>query len=213
MNALDLMVAAVGVAVAAWVLRIHLWRAVLCVAPGSMRLEWDAPADAVKLPSELEPLAKELTALHFVPLGSHVERPRLERETVSFDFAHPTERAFATLYVGRDGSSRLYFLSRLQHGAFVITANYRRPARELPGRYYSGAIEQANAERLFKAHLRRAATLGQPEASLDPEGRLAAARDWFSGPGRAEVRLQNLHGLLWTVGTLGILAAAIFGKR
>ncbi len=213
MNGLNLIILAGALGAAGWILYANLWRAVLCLAPGSMKIEAEAPADRVKLPPELLGYHAELKALGFACIGSRYEKPRLTRETESFDYAHPEERAFATSYLGRDGRPRLYFLSQTEGGAFVLSSNYRRPAREIPGRYFSGALEGFSADRLFKAHLRRVASFGPPTGRFDQEGRLAAARAWFAGPGRADVRIQNLHGLLWSVGTLGMLGAAIFGKR
>ncbi|MFZ5470666.1 MAG: hypothetical protein ACOZIN_14635 [Myxococcota bacterium] len=212
-NVLDLFIGLVGLALAGFVLQKNLWRALLCVAPHSMRIEPDAPADAMRVPGELSRLEADVKALGFVPIGSRLERPRLTKELVSYDFAHVEDKVFVTLYLGRDRRPRLYFLSHTDRDAFVITANYRRPAREVPGRYFCGALEDASTERVFKAHQRRVASFGSPVGRFDQEGRLAAARAWFGGPGKVEVRLQNLHGLLWSVGTLGMVAAALFGKR
>ncbi|MHB8875713.1 MAG: hypothetical protein ACYC8T_18665 [Myxococcaceae bacterium] len=194
------------------VLYLNLWRAVLCVAPASLIIDADAPADGMTVPDELSGLHKELLSLGFVPVGSHIEKPRLTFETVSYDFANPAERAFATLYLSRRGEPRLYFLTQTEGGAFAITADHRRPSTEKPGRYLSGWLEERSLGRLFKAHQRRAATLGTAAGRFDQVGRLEAAKSWFAGPGRGEVRAQNLHGLLWSVGTLGMVGAAIFGK-
>jgi hypothetical protein len=212
-NGLNLIILAVALCVAGWILYANLWRAVLCLAPQSMKIEAEAPADKMKLPSELAKYQADLLALGFCAIGSRYEKPRFTHETISYDYAQEKEKAFATIYLGRDDRPRLYFLSHTDGGAFVISSNYRRPAKEIPGRYFSGALEDFATDRLFKAHLRRVASFGQPTGRFDQEGRLAAARAWFAGPGRAEVRLQNLHGLLWSVGTLGMVGAAIFGKR
>lgn len=195
------------------VLYLNLWRAVLCVAPASLLIDAEAPADGMTVPGELTALEKELLSLGFTPVGSHIEKPRLTFETVSYDFAHAAERAFATLYLSRRGEPRLYFLTQVEGGAFAITADHRRPSTERPGRYLSGWLEERSLSRLFKAHQRRAATLGAPVGRFDQAGRLEAAKSWFAGPGKREVRAQNLHGLLWSVGTLGMVGAAIFGKR
>lgn len=202
-----------GAAVIAVVMRGNLWRAWLCLWPTSMVLEADAPAGQVKLPEELEKPDAELRALGLISIGSHLERPRFGPETFSYDYAHPTEKCFATLYVGRTGAPRLYFLTPTSGGGFVITANHRRAAREIKGRYLSGALESLPASRVFTAHLRRVSQVGTPQAELTQEGRLAAGRAWFAGHGNLEVRQQNALGLLWTVGTVGMVAAAIFGRR
>jgi len=159
----------------------------------------------------LERRQSELLALGFVPLGTHLERAPLGAQTLAFDFGHPKQLVFATL-TATDEQPRLYLLSRANDG-FVLTADYRRPARELKGRYLSGSLEGVSAERLYKAHLRRLAELGNATGECTLEGRLAVARAWLEGPGTAETRQQNLLGLLWTVGTVGMVAAAILGRR
>ncbi|MGQ0505312.1 MAG: hypothetical protein ACT4TC_08325 [Myxococcaceae bacterium] len=212
-NGLDMRAVVVALVLAAFLLRLFLWRAVLCVAPGSVRIETDAPADQMKLPPALEAHALALRELGFSPLGTRLEKPWLTAETVAYDFVHPQAKSFATLELGRDGKPRLYYLTPVRRDGFVITANYKRPAREVKGRYLSGGLEDFPPDRVFKAHLRRLESVGQPEGALDQEGRLGAARAWVKGLGQRETRLQNVYGLLWSVGTLGMLGAAFFGKR
>ena len=194
--------------VGAIILRAYLWRALLFLKPERMRLEVDAPADQAKPPVALGPREAELLALGFVRLGSHLERPPLGKSQVSFDYGHPQDHAFATLYAMR-GGPRLYFFTPTANGGFVITADHRRPARELPGRYLSGGIDEAPAERVYKAHQRRVASVGEATAPVTHEARLDAARAWYGGEGKHEVRQQNALGLLWTVGTLGMVGALL----
>jgi hypothetical protein len=211
MNPVALLVPPAFLLLLLWVLRANLWRAILFVRPQSIRIEADAPAGQVKLPEELFALDAALRAAGFASLGSHSERPRLGQETFSYDYLHAQEKVYGTAYVGRDGSARLYLLTPTTNGGYVITANYRRPARERKGAYVSGALENPTVERLLKAHQRRVPEVGQSAtgAAGDQEARLAAARAWFEGSGQGEVRMQNAFGLLWTLGTLGMVAAAI----
>lgn len=201
----DLARLALLVAGGALILRWNLWRALLFLRPASMRLEADAPADQAQPPQPLAKVEAELGALGFSRLGSHTEQAPLSRPQLNFDYAHPAERAFATLFASPRGEPRLYFLTPTAGGGFVITADHRRPAREEPGRYLSGGLEETSPERLFKAHLRRVASIGEPALALTPEARLEAGRAWYAGAGRSEVRQQNALGLLWTVGTLGMV--------
>ncbi|MBS1150594.1 MAG: hypothetical protein H6Q89_2292 [Myxococcaceae bacterium] len=212
-NWLNLIVWTMGAGVIAVVMRGNLWRAWLCLHPTSIAIEADAPAGQIKLPKELERADAELRALGFVSLGSHVEQPRFGPEMLSYDYAHPGDQCFATLYVSTNGEAKLYFLTPTERGGFVITANHRRPAREIKGHYLSGALESLPAPRVFTAHLRRVSEVGTPEGEFTQAGRIAAAKAWFAGPGKLEVRQQNALGLLWTVGTVGMVAAAIFGQR
>ncbi len=193
------------VAAAVWISR---WRLVLCFKPEAIRVEADAPPDQMKLPAELASLDEQVRALGFRPIGSRSEKPPLGREQVTYDYAHPEEGAFASLYYRRN-RARLYFLTRTDKGAFVISANYRRPAREIPERYFSAGLEHVPIDRIYKAHLKRVAAFGNPVGPYDQEGRLQAAREWFEGPGRWEVRLQNLQGLLLNLGMAGTIASVL----
>ncbi|MFT3841242.1 MAG: hypothetical protein QM723_29900 [Myxococcaceae bacterium] len=201
---------ALGAALVVYMLRRNLWRFLLFVKPTALELEADAPADQMKLPAMLEKRQTDLLALGFVPLGTHLERAPLGGQLLSFDYGHPKELAFATLTASND-NPRLYLFSRAGE-AFVLTADYRRPAHEEKGRYLSGSLEGVSVERLFKAHQRRLAELGNATGTCTLEGRVDAGRAWLSGPGASETRQQNLLGLLWTVGTVGMVAAAIFGR-
>lgn len=201
---------AFGAALVVYMLRRNLWRFLLFVKPTALELEADAPADQMKLPAFLEKRQSELLALGFVPLGTHLERVPLGGQGISFDYGHPKELTYATLTASNE-VPRLYLLSRA-NDAFVLTADYRRPASEEKGRYLSGSLEGVSAERLFKAHQRRLAELGSATGACTLEGRVDTGRAWLSGPGAAETRQQNLLGLLWTVGTVGMVAAAIFGR-
>ena len=201
-----------GLLLAVMLLRLNFWRAILFLFPARVRVEPDAPADQMKLPEELAPAAEQLQALGFLPLGSHEEKPPLRGATLSYDYAHPGERVFATLHLGSDGTPRLYFLTPLAPEGFVITAGYRRPALDIPGRYRSGGLEEASPERVFRAHLRRLEGLS-PTGNFTWEGRVEAGRSWYRGLGQKELRRQNLPGLLWTVAALAIVASAFLGGR
>ncbi|MBU8896104.1 hypothetical protein DRW03_05745 [Corallococcus sp. H22C18031201] len=201
-----------GLVLAGVLLSLNFWRALLYLFPRSVRVEAEAPADQMALPEALRPLARQLEALGFVALGSHEEKPLLQRASRSYDWAHPTEQVFATLHEGRQGAPRLYLLTPLAPEGFVITADYRRPALDLPGRYRSGSLDDASPERLLRAHARRLEGLS-PTGDFTWEGRVQAGRSWYQGLGRHEIRRQNLQGLLWTAIALAIVASAFLGRR
>jgi hypothetical protein len=206
-------VAVAGLVLAGVLLFLNFWRALLFLFPHTVRVEPEAPGDQMDLPDVLAPLAAQLQALGFTPLGSHEEKPLLQKATRSYDWAHPQERVFATLHLGHDVLPRLYLLTPLAGGGFVVTASYRRPALDLPA-YRSGALEDATPERLLRAHVRRLEGLAPvgPEA-FSWEGRVEAGRAWYRGLGRREIRRQNLQGLLWTGIALAIVASAFLGRR
>ncbi|NVJ27426.1 MULTISPECIES: hypothetical protein [Myxococcus] len=213
MNVLaELGIVVAGLVLAIVLLALNFWRAILFLFPHSVRVEPEAPADQMDIPLELAQLAIELQGLGFVALGSHEEKPRLQRATLSYDWAHPVERVFATIYQAADGEPRLYFLTPLTPEGFVITAGYRRPALDVPGVYRSGSLADASPERLLRAHLRRMEGV-TPAGDFSWEGRVEAGRSWYRGLGRKEIRRQNLQGLLWTVMALAIVASAFLGRR
>lgn len=195
---------------AGWVIYVNLWRAALFVKPSSMKIEADEPPDQMSLPPELETLENWLRQNGFQVLGSHWEKPLFTGFSMSYDYVLPDKHTFATLYVGRDGGTRLYFLTPTENDGFVVTANYRRPARQLKGRYYSGGLEEYSPDRVFKAHLRRIDNEGlKPTGAFTHEARLAAGKRWFESYGASEIRWQNLHGLLWTLGTVTAVILAV----
>lgn len=212
MNPLDVVIYFAVAAIVYLVLRAYLWRALLCLQPGSIELGEDAPADA-KLPDGLAATDQVLVAEGFKRLGSHYERPRLHQALVSHDYAHPTEGTYATVYLGRDARPRLYFLTETEEGGWVITANFHRPAREVPGRYSSGCLENLPVDRVFKAHVRRLTEFGKAKKTGNLGERVQLGQAWFTGPGQWEVRQQNALGLLWTVGTLGMVGAVFLARQ
>jgi hypothetical protein len=203
-----LVLAVLGMAVK--LLLLNFWRAVLFVSPSSVRVLPEAPAGQLQLPPELAPLAGQLQALGFVSLGSHVEKPRFQQGTTSYDFAHPGEHTFATLHFSPQGEPRLYLLTPLAPEGFVLTAGYRRPGFEVPGRYRSGGVPGASPERLFQAHRLRLQGF-QPSEEFTWEERLRSGQAWYRGLGQREIRRQNLQGLLWTVVALAIVAGLFLG--
>ncbi len=201
---------AIAIALAAVVLRFTLWRALLCLKPTSVRLELEAPADQVTLPIELKGVDQELTALGFQRLGTRSEKPKFGKQVLSFDYANEADGTFATAYL--EDAARVYFLTHTDTGGFVISANHKRPAKEVPGRYFSSCLEDVSVERLYRAHQRTMVGFGTPVGPYTQEGRLEKAKAWYEGPGRSELRLQHLPGLLWSVGSLGMVGAVFWGK-
>ncbi len=145
-------------------------RAVWCLWPaGTVLKPYDVGAPPRLLSAQVEALLK----LGFAPLGGHLELPRFHGGTPCWDFAH--RDGFATLYEEK-GQGRLYFLTPFGDGGSVVTANYRRPAREVPGKYLSGGMEGWPVVRVWKAHQRRLDGLAvKVTPTLD--GRLQAGRE------------------------------------
>lgn len=199
----------IAFAAAIVILRLQAWRAVLCVAPQTVTVEAETPADVTEVPGELQDAWGELQKLGFVLLGAHTEKAPLTSARWFLDGKHATEPVFASLTVGRDEQDHLFLFTQSDQG-FVITANYKRPAVEVPGAYLAGGLEGVSPERLWKAHLRRVPEIGTPRMLASLEDRVGAARDWYAGSGKAELRQQHAVGLLWTLGALGMVAAVLF---
>lgn len=213
------------------ILRLNLWRGWLVLQPASMRLLIEDPGPLGQVPASLEPSHEALEALGFTSIGSHLEHPRFGAATLMYDYAHAGEGVFATLFdaprwgvrfqrglgwVPRSEAEgpavRLLLVTPTVAGGFVVSANSRRPGANVPGRYFSGALVGVTPQRLLKAHLRRVTELGAPHAQWTIEGRLDAARTWYSEVGKTELRQQHAVGLLWTLGALGMVGASFFRR-
>jgi hypothetical protein len=188
----------------------QLWRAVLFVRPESVRIEIDDPNANVALPEAILPLWQGLQKLGFELLGSHIEQPKFGRRVMFFDAVCPAQNVFAVMS-GAGADQRLTLMTPLPKGGLLITANFRRPAREIPGVYLSGCLEGAAQDRLLNAHLRRARafTIPQLESSLD--GCVNAISMWYRRHGKFELRQQHAVGLLWTLAGLGMVGGAVWG--
>lgn len=191
------------------VLRLQAWRALVFLSPRSVRVEAEEPGDVVTVPGALERSWNSLRTLGFSLLGTHSEKPVLAKATLFYDAAQAGSKVYASLFVGSSGSAQLMFFTPTAQGG-VVTTDFRRPAREVPGSYLAGAIEGATPERLLKVHLRRVEELGG-ESSFEPtlEGRVRCARAWYAGPGGFELRLLHAVGLLWAGGGLALVAGAL----
>lgn len=189
-------------------LRFQAWRAVLFLRPGSVRVEPETPADATQIPGELEDAVGELKKLGFVLLGAHSEKIPLLQERHYVDLVHPEHPVVASVTVGPDEQDHLTLFTESERG-FVVTANYRRAAREVPGSYLSGGLDGASPERLLKVHLRRVPEIGPAQKVETLDSRVESARRWFSRSGKPELRQQHAVGLLWTLFALGMVGAAL----
>lgn len=205
-SAFDLLVSLGALGLAVGVLRFQLWRALAFVFPRKLEVEPDAPADQMAPPQSLQPRIDALVRCGFVPLGRHTERRPLGPLALTYDFAAPGEQTYAMLVCSPGGESGLTFLSPLAENGFVVTSDYRRPARSIPGRYEAGGVDGGEPARVYRAHRKRMERMvgtQQFEAAL--EGCVAAVVRCNALWGSAEVRQRHLFALLWTLGSLGMV--------
>jgi len=197
--------AVASVLVALVLLVLHARRALHFLFPG-MRVEADTPADQMDVPEALAPLAASLANLGFTALGTHEEQALLTPATHYFDYVQGS--VFASLHEDAEHGGRVDFWTPAEGGGFVVTSNYARHAVEQSGRYRAGGLEGAALERVLKAHQKRA-EFCDIEGEFTWEGRVRMAHAWHASYGRAELRRQNLPGLLWCIAAIAILLSAL----
>lgn len=205
----DVAKAVLAVGVGGVLLRWHAWRAWLCVAPASVRVEVDTP-QPVPPPEVLSSLHAQLLERGFVMLGTHVEHPRFGPALLVHDYAHEAQGAFASTFVSTDGHARCYLLTRCANQGLALTANYPRVSEEISQQYVVGHLDGVGVERLLNAHTRRAAAIGPASGPWTLDERVVIARRWYATVGGRELRHQNAVSLLWTLGALGMVGAALF---
>lgn len=199
--------ALVFLALASGLLFVFAWRAVLALAPQTARLEVETPADVTVVPDALSEPWAELKQLGFVLLGTHSEKFWFRAPVLYVDAVHATEPVVASLTAGPDEQDHTTLWTMSDRG-FVITSNFKRPAREVAGAYLSGSIDGASGDRLFKVHLRRVPEIGPAHRVDAIEKHVDAARAWFLKSGKPELRQQHALALLWSIGALGMVCAA-----
>lgn len=188
--------------------------ALLCLFPGAMR-QRPEPADEHPDGDEPEPVrhtVPALAALGFERLGVRRETPPLGPATLSWDFVHRAEKSYASLYLVDRRTRRLYFLTPYDGGALVLTADHQRPGAVQDGYYLAGGLVNATPEQLWAAHKRQMAAMEDTGRERVAQGtvadRMDAARAWFSGVGKREVRVRNLTAaLLAAMGAFMLVSA------
>ena len=179
--------------------------ALQCLWPGALS-QRDEPDDEHPPADDPEPIrltAPALEALGFVRLGVRRERPWLGRSLLSYDWVHPAEKSYASMYRLDRRTRRLYFFTPYDGGAAVLTADHRRPGADLHGYYLAGGLERATPEELWTAHQRQMATMDETGRERIATGsladRMACARAWFLGAGKREVRARQRTAAVMSV--------------
>ncbi|HEU4382294.1 MAG TPA: hypothetical protein VFR85_02230 [Anaeromyxobacteraceae bacterium] len=204
---------------AAYMLVRHGRRAALFLAPSLVRSDGDGEA-----PPATPALARagdDLERLGFVRLGARRETGALGGlNLVSDGWVNEPQGTYADVFAHAPrggGAPWAYFLSPFADGAIVLTANHPRLARSTD-RVRTGGLPGASLDATWAAHRsaveRFAARHGQPGARADLGARAQAARAWYRGPGRPEIRrlfLVNFVNALFAVVIGAFSARALAG--
>jgi len=180
-----------------------------------------APAVQV-LPLEDEPdrsahrlrLGAALEELGFVLLGVACERAALGAFSSEADaYVSPGRAAFAdVLEEDATRRARVRFFTPFPDGAAVLTAGFEKRAVLSP-RLEAGGMPDAPLEDLLAAHevaVRRfAARHGPPQVAPELAARLAAARAYYAGVGRSELRRGNALAFALLLFALVLFASSV----
>jgi len=184
-------------------------RALLFAAP-SVRL-WAEPGALARSAPRLR-AGEALEELGFVPLGSRGERGILGAFEQTLDaYAHPARGAYADVLDGppREGARTILF-TPFADGAAVLTATFQRSARStarvllgsVPGSVGAAlAAHEVAVRRFASAH-------GSPQVSPDLGARVDAARAWYRGEGRRELRRSSVIAFVNAALGLALLAGS-----
>ena len=186
-------------------------RALLFVAP-SVRV-WGEPGASPRSARRLR-LGATLEELGFRPLGIQHARSALGAHSAEDDVYAAVERgAFADVVEGRRGDGPgVVFFTPFEGGAAVLTASFRRRPIATE-RVQAGGIPDAPLEAVLAAHevavARFAERYGRPAVAAELEARLEAARSWFRGEGRTELRRTHASAFAILLFGFALLASAV----
>lgn len=157
-------------------------------------------------------LGASLEELGFRPLGIQHARGALGALSTQDDvYAAEDRGAFADVVEGgrREGPGVVFF-TPFEGGAAVLTASFPRRAIATE-RVQAGGLPGAPLPAVLAAHevavQRFSERYGRPAVSATLEARLAAARAWFEGEGRRELR--RVHASAFAILLFG---AALFAS-
>ncbi len=186
-------------------------RALLFVVP-SVRV-WGEPGKPPRSARRLR-LGDALEDLGFSSLGIAHEASALGARPVEGDvYANAPRGVFADVVEPRPGEGPgVVFFTPFPSGAAVLTASFRRSTIATSD-VQAGGIPDAPLHAVLAAHevavARFAARHGPPTVTADLEARLSAARAWFQGEGRRELRRENAMAFAIMLFGLVLLASAV----
>ena len=165
-------------------------------------------------PSSVRARAREqLETLGFTRLGVLHQRGPLGALTAASDTyaSAAAATAFADVTEARPGP-RVVFFTPFTGGAAVVTENARRRSISTSS-VLAGGLPDAPLSDVHAAHqvaVRRFSQRhGAPAVTPDLAGRVAAARAWYDGPGRREIRTTHAAAFGIALLAAAILASAV----
>ncbi|HSM93202.1 MAG TPA: hypothetical protein VLT47_09960 [Anaeromyxobacteraceae bacterium] len=190
----------------------HAPRAVLFVAPRSVRITGDAAA--TPRASGQIATGELLAQLGFQRLGLRRERGPIGGLDLEVDaWAHP-DGTCADAYPAGSRQVVVSFLTSLADGFLVGTSNFRRTSVEGTGGRVGG-IPGAGLEGALAAHRKAvgplAAAHGTAQPVADLAGRIGLAHRFYAGIGAAELRRPSFMSLLNTALAVVLLGTAVKG--
>ena len=173
---------------------------------------WGDATGAPGSPARLR-AADALAELGFVGLGVRRERSLGGAVDRTIDcYASPTRATFADVFEDRAHAARVAFFTRFADGAAVLTADHARPSISTR-MAQAGALPDAAPGAVLAAHevavKRFAAAHGGPIGGDGLEARLVAARAWYRGEGRRELRHGKAPAVVVAGIALLLLASAV----
>lgn len=183
----------------------HGPRAVLFVAPGSIRITGEAEAPTRS--SGQAAAGEALAALGFRRLGLRRERGPVGGLDIEVDAWVHDDGTCADAYPAAGRAVAVSFLTTFADGFQLATSNFRRPSGgHSRGRF--GGIEGGAPEAVLAAHRKAAdglAAHGAARSVPDLAARLEVARAYYAGIGAMELRRPALMSLL-----NALIATALF---
>ncbi len=197
---------------ALFVLWRHLSGGLLFAWPGLMRSRKLSESEVADHQSFLDMVEPELKPLGYTLIGGHAEKPPLGRSIICFDYVNEQDRSWATVYRQRN-EANLYFLTRFEDGAYVLTADHKRTGVERDD-YLAGGLPDAKPEPLQAVHQRRVERMKSagriPAQDLSLDARVRAAEEWFKGHGVRETRAKNFVALILSLMGLYIIGSVLY---
>lgn len=189
--------------------------ALIFVRPGWIRCRVVGGREHVVARSPaMREMVRDIEELGFEPVGVVAQQRPLARAQQELVFASREDRSFAVISPVRN-EAWLQFVTPFQGGGTVITADYRMPSVEERD-YLAGGLPNGSPSEILLTHKRRVQRFVDEGKSLDDrwtvEARAETCGSFFArGPGRKEVRRQEVKQMMFTAAALVWVGMVVVG--